>query len=270
MVDDISPRDSLELVLRYWWVIALAMIVGGLIGWGVSRFSAPVYEARAGYRVKLDDDTLLAELRKTIPEVELTYDVRAPYLAPVALAFYTPEVRAAVEKQAVAEGLDFPKDGFRTRQLSLDQRGSDWMIVVRHRNPDTAAKLANLWVAIADEHLRRAQEQSVLAESLKMQIALLSKCFSEASLAEANRCGGTSFADTTEMQSHLLDLNNQYQDALTASEGISTLVSFVRGAVAESPVRPVYYSTGLLVLAGSLLGLIVGGLIAQRMPLKKN
>jgi hypothetical protein len=249
MVEDIAPRESLERALRYWWVIALAMLVGGFIGWSFGRFSRPVYEARADYRVTLDEAVLLAELRKTDPGAELTYEIRAPYLTPVALIFYAPEVRYAVEQQALVDGLDFPKDGFRNGQLTLDQRRSDWTIIVRHSDSETAAKLANLWTAIADEYLQRAHEQAALAASLKLEIDLLAKCFSNATLADANLCAGTFFADAAEMQTYYQDLDRQYQEAFSATEGISTLVSYGRGAAAEPPLRPIYYSTGLLVVA---------------------
>jgi hypothetical protein len=267
MIEDISPSDSLEQALRYWWVIAIAMIIGGIVGWSIARFSAPVYEARAGYRVTLDEEAVLAEAQKTNPQAELSYELRAPYLTPVALVFYALEVRAAVEKKALADGLAFPEDGFRNGQLALDQRRSDWTIIVRHRDSETAAKLANLWVTIADEHLHQAHDQAALAASLKLEIDLLAKCFSNATLADANQCAGTSFADGTEMRIHYQDLDRQYQDAVSESEGLSILVSFEPGVVAQAPIRPVYYNTGLLMLAGSLLGLIVGSVIVQKLPI---
>jgi hypothetical protein len=268
MVEDISPRDSLEHALRYWWIIAVAMIIGGIIGWSIARFSAPVYEARAGYRVTLDEEAVLAEAQKTNPEAELTYELRAPYLTPVALVFYALEVRDAVEKQALADRLAFPEDGFRNGQLSLDQRRSDWTIIVRHNDSETAAKLANLWVSTANQFLQEARKQAVLAESIKIQLVLLSQCFPDSSLAEGNQCAGTSFSNSTELQVHYQELDHQYQNALSASEGISTLVSFEPGAVAQQPLLPVYYNTGLLLLAGSLLGLIFGGVIVQKLPIK--
>jgi hypothetical protein len=268
MVEDISPRDSLEHVLYYWWVIALAIITGGLLGWGIGRLSSPVFEARAGYRVSLDDNAILDELHKTNPGAELTYDAKAPYLAPVALAFYTPEVRTAVQEQAAVEGLDFPQDSFRTGQLSLDQHGNAWMVVVRHSDPATAARLANLWISIADKNLRGAHTQAVLALSLKIQIDLLTRCFTLADLAQVNQCAGTSFTTPAEMQASYQGLDQQYQRALLASEGISTLVNFGPAEVAVPPARPVYYNTGLLMLAGGLLGLIIGGMVAQRLELK--
>ena len=268
MVEDISPRDSLEHALRYWWVISLAMVIGGLLGWGISRFLPPVFEARASYRVTLDDNAVLAEANKTNPDAELTYEIRAPYLTPISLMFYTPEVRTALERQAQSRGIDFPQDGFRSGQLTLDNRRSDWMVIVRHRDGELAAKLANLWVAIADEYLKSAHEQAVLAESLKLQMSLVAKCFQDSSLTEANQCAGTSFTSLDEMQVEYQGLNRKYQDALSASQGISALASFEPGVIAEPPLRPVYYNTGWLLLAGSLLGLIVGGVIVQKMPLK--
>ena len=268
MVEDISPRDSLEQALRYWWVIAMTMIIGGIVGWGIARFSEPVYEARAGYRITLNEEAVLAEAQKTNLQAELTYELRAPYLAPVALGFYVPEVRDAVEKQALADGLAFPEDGFRNGQLTLDQRRSDWTIIVRHRDSETAAKLANLWVSTADGHLREARKQAALAESIKIHLALLSHCFLDSSLADGNQCAGTSFSDIAEFQGQYQELDRQYQNALSASEGISTLVSFGPGVMAQAPIRPVYYNTGLLMLAGGLLGLIVGGAIVQKLPIK--
>jgi hypothetical protein len=218
--------------------------------------------------VTLDEDALLTELHKTKPDAELTYDIRAPYLSPVALMFYTPEVRTAVQEQASASGLDFPKDGFRSGQLFLDQHGTEWTVVVRHNDPSTAAKLANLWITIVDARLRKAHTQTVLAMSLKLQIDLLTRCFTGASLTEANQCAGTTVASIGEMQTNYHDLDRQYQEALSASEGISPLVGFIPGVVAETPARPVYYNTGLLILVGSLLGLIIGGVVVQRLDLK--
>jgi len=268
MVEDISPRDSLEHALRYWWVIAMAMMIGGIVGWSIAQFSAPVYETRAGYRITLDEKAVLAEAQKTNPSAELTYELRAPYLTPVALMFYTPEVRSAVKELALEEGLDFPEDGFRSGQLSLDQRRSDWTIIVRHSDSETAAKLANLWVVIADEQLQKAHVQAALAKSLKLQMVLVTQCFKVSSLSEGNQCAGTSFVNPGEMQAYYQELDRQYQNALSASEGISTLVSFEPGVTAQAPIRPLYYNTGLLILAGSLLGLIFGGVLVQRLPLK--
>lgn len=267
-MNEISPRNTLDRVLQYWWVIALAMIAGGVIGWGISQLTVPVYEARAGYRVNVDDDALLAELRKTNPEAELNYDVRAPYLTPVALAFYLPEVRSAVEEQARAEGLAFPSDAFRSGDLSLDQRGSEWIIIARHSDKDTAAKLANMWVDIADRNLRQAHEEAVQAQALKLQMAALSNCFPGKSLVEGNQCAGTTFTDPGEIQAYLKDLDLQYQSALTAGEGISILVTFNRGSIAVPPERPIYYNTSLLILAGSLIGLLIAGVVVQRLPVK--
>jgi hypothetical protein len=267
MIEDISPRISLDRALYYWWVIAMTMIIGGIFGWSIARFSAPVYEARAGYRVTLDEEAVLVEAQKTNPPAELTYELKAPYLSPVALVFYAPEVRDAVEKLALADGLVFPEDGFRNGQLALDQRRSEWTVIVRHNDSETAAKLANLWISTADGHLREARKQAALAESIRIQLALLSHCFLDSSLADGNQCAGTSFSNTEELQAQYLELDRQYQDAFSASAGISTLVNFEPGAVAQTPMRPIYYQTGLLIVVGSLIGLIVGWIVVQKRPI---
>ena len=268
MAKDISPRESFDRVLCYWWVVALTMAIGGLIGWGVGQISTPVYEARAEYRVLLNDDALLAELQKTGPVEELTYVDRAPYLTPVSEAFYSQEVRRAVQEQALAAGLDFPQDGFRNGQFTLDNRRSDWLVIVRHHDSETAARLANMWIAAADGFLKDAREQSISAASLKLRLDMLTRCFENSSLRDGNRCAGTSFSSLDEMGMQYQEMDRLYQAAFSASDGISPLVSFEPGKAADAPFRPVYYNVSLLMLAGSLAGLIVGGVIVQKLPLK--
>ena len=268
MVEDISPRDSLDHVLRYWWVIALVMIASGLIGWVIGQISTPVYEARAEYRVHLNDDALLDELQKTRSIDELSYVDRAPYLTPVSEAFFNQEVRQTVQEQALDAGLDFPLDGFKNGQFTLDNRRSDWLVIVRHRDSDTAARLANMWIAAADSLLKNAREHSVSAASLKLQLNLLTRCFENSSLSDGNRCAGTSFSSLDEMGMQYQELDRLYQVDFSKGDGISPLVSFEPGSAADAPARPVYYNTSLLMLVGSLVGLIVGGVTVQKLPLK--
>ena len=90
----------------------------------------------------------------------------------------------------------------------------------------------------------------------------------DSSLAEGNQCAGTSFSTWMKCRRNTGSLTASTRKLYPPVEGVSTLVSFEPGVVAQAPIRPVYYNTGWLMLIGSLLGLIVGGVVVQKLPVK--
>src|SRR5690606_11887945 len=42
-----SQHPYLVAVLRYWAVVAAVMVIGGLVGWGLSQLATPIYRANA-------------------------------------------------------------------------------------------------------------------------------------------------------------------------------------------------------------------------------
>jgi hypothetical protein len=267
-MNDFSPQDAFDRTLRFWWVVAITMVIGGLLGWSLSFLFPPVFEAIANYQVKLDEEALLAQMVSQKPDAELDYITREKYLSPVELMFYKKEIRDDLAEQAQIAGLNYSPDQFNVSDFNLDRRGWSWAVVVRNRDAETAAKLANLWLQVVDRRLSQLREQSVKAHALNISIRTLASCFDGRDLAEANRCAGTSYANSEEAATNLQALESQYASISGASEGISELVTFEVINLAQVPAHAVLYRTGMLALVGSLLGLIAGVFIIQRLLIK--
>ena len=71
-MNDLSPYESFERILRRWWVVAACMVIGGMLGWGLSFLLRPIYEARANYLVQIDTEQL-ARLRGLTSSKDLDF-----------------------------------------------------------------------------------------------------------------------------------------------------------------------------------------------------
>jgi uncharacterized membrane-anchored protein YhcB (DUF1043 family) len=52
--DEFSLYDHFDRVFSLWWVVALATLLGGVIGYLFYQLNPPVYEAKATYNVTID------------------------------------------------------------------------------------------------------------------------------------------------------------------------------------------------------------------------
>jgi hypothetical protein len=53
-VKKLSFLDALKFINTHWYWLVIAMIAGGLLGWGATLFKTPVYEADAVFTVGID------------------------------------------------------------------------------------------------------------------------------------------------------------------------------------------------------------------------
>jgi uncharacterized protein involved in exopolysaccharide biosynthesis len=268
-MSDLSPRASFERVLGTWWIVAGLMILGGVAGWGFSRFHPPLYEAAATYEVSLDQAQLAARL--SIPASQLPLDDIAEnvYLAPVEIVFDDPEVRQSLVSAANAQGINLKYQEITQDHFSIDRRGTIWLIRVQSASPVSAARLANLWVSIADTALRQAHAHSDRAQALQVQRSAVQKCFSDFAFVQANQCAGTSFSSPTDLQAYLAQLDQQISAEVQADWNIDPALTFMIAQPVEVPGQPVLDITGELILASSVIGLLAGVVIAQLIPFER-
>ncbi len=257
-MNDISPLEIIQRILRYWWIPAAGLFLGGLIGWGFTRLHPPVYEATATYQVTIDEQLLLTEGEVTTDMLPLDFNHQNPFYSPAADVFSTAAANLAAGSQPV-----------QLSDFSLDRRGTRWMAAVRSTDPVNAARLANQWVTDADAGIRQAQMHSAEARTLESQRDTLQKCFTNNDFTQANLCAGTSFTTPAEMESFSADLEQrllvEQKGALSIDPALQ--VSFV--APAAAPVQPVLYSRAFVILAGSVIGLLAGLLVVPRLPARR-
>jgi len=262
---EISPYDTFERALRRWWLVALCMVAGGLIGWALTFLLHPVYEARANYLVSFDAEQL-ARLKGQQSADDLDFSEINPYFSAAEEVFYNMDTRRALVKEAQARGIDLNIAEFSQSKFYVDRQGSRWIIEVRHTDPGAAAWLANTWLAITDTRLREAQAHGINAEALRLATDAVQACFAKLDFSAANKCAGTDFSTPDEFQAWLHSSMSGLQSEGDLSLGISPLLSFTIQRDALLPGQPILYVRSQMTLAGALLGLMLGTLLVQLLP----
>lgn len=151
MEEEIDLREYVEVLIRYWKWIVRAALAAAVVALVVSLLLPPTYEATALVAVTKPRYAMQFD-----PRFEILNDVQPNYEA-------YPELAASDELlQELLASLDPPPEDVETlRDLQKKveaESGADPSIVrlvVRHRNPEEAARIANLW---AELFVERANE----------------------------------------------------------------------------------------------------------------
>ena len=263
---DLSPLELLKRTLHRWWMLVALMLLGGAAGWLLSQFRHPIYEATAIYQVTLDEQQLVDRGLLTADKLPLQFADQNTYFAPAADLFYDPAVRAKLMADASSQNIQLQQSDFNGTDFYLDRRGLQWFVTVRSIDPATAARLANLWLTAADAALRAAQAHNEQSISLQLQYDSVQKCFAEMDFQQANQCSGTRFDTPVDLDAYLKGLEMQMASAQQSGSGIDPALSFVIVSPANQPSHPVLYSTSLVIVAGSLVGLLAGIVLVQMLP----
>lgn len=195
------PSDFLTTALRWWWVLALAAILGGAGGFVFERLQPPLYEASAAINGNLVFDSIGA----CVP-TPAAPPANAPTPTPFSLTQYDEDMALAVIQDSLIEampqaaalaGMDQPTF---LQNAVIERKHNLWEVRFRHANAQTAQQVTNAWLHLG---LQRLEEKQ-------------------------------------------------------ASGRVRPYVAFTLQEEASLPVAPTYYRTNLLVLSGTLIGLLAG------------
>lgn len=253
---EFSPLEAFEFTLRRWWLIAIFVVAGGLVGWGVSRLHAPLYDAQALLVINIDYQQAPELVQKT--DDHYTDDQIIGAADAVVLSTYVlDQVRADLQASGVS--LDWEQY---TRNLTSERRRSQFWLRVRDTDPKRAARVANLWVAKAYAALVEFHQHAVNAKVLRDYLAAMSACPPppEIEPSPPSLCGSGSPA---EIQQAVATVTAQMEAETTAGNALSPALTFSLGRKAAVPVTPVSYRVSLLLSAGALLGAAAGLVAVQ-------
>jgi uncharacterized protein involved in exopolysaccharide biosynthesis len=156
MRDVFDPVETFNNLIRDWWKIALAAIIGGLIGLSFSFFQPPVYQAEAIFYASLDFteinfDNLVGEFGGPVMFTQFDEDLALQVVERVLLA----ERHNAL---AFAQTLDPDLDGLTFRNdMQIRRYLGRWYLRYRHEDPVVAQAIVNYWADIGLESLKAAQ-----------------------------------------------------------------------------------------------------------------
>jgi uncharacterized protein involved in exopolysaccharide biosynthesis len=245
MVATISPREKALTILTYWWVVAAAAILGGLAGLGIFTLKEPVYEAqvsitmginfaRTGYMEQYDKDLALGLAGSLI---------------------YSADVLQQVVDDAQTDKIAIDFDTL-WHNSSLERKSYEWILRVRHPNPEQAVFLANHWIDMGIASLDSAMQHAISADGLQEYMSSLETCVEQVAVnAVVPACPYDTLA---EVQTTLAATEIEYLLEKQASRNLFPYISYEVTQRAVKPLSPVTYGRNNLVLAGLLIGLLVG------------
>jgi len=258
MMDDFSPAAATRRVLNAWIWVAGFILVGGLLGWLIHSLRTPVYEARTTLRMGID-------YTRTGWPNEIEED-RAVEVA--GFLFTSRPVLEQVSAAAAAEGITISPDEF-FRSLAQERRSYTWLLRVRHSQPETAARLADLWLQTGLQTLEEASSHAFEAEQIRRYLNGLEACLAQAAGTGATS-GICSIQSLANLQAELEVAGAAYRQEKAASLGVSTMVLFGEGEPSTIPQSPALYGRAKLMAGGMLLGLLLGIVLTSTGVLKKT
>jgi uncharacterized protein involved in exopolysaccharide biosynthesis len=246
-MEEFSPIETFTRASRRWWLVALCVFIGGLLGWGFHFFQAPVYEAKAAIVAQVD-------MTQTGNLTELEQDQA---MNAVMALFVSPAVLDKVREEAQAQGISRVEIAY-DKNLLMERKRSILELKVRDRDPQAAAKLANLWVEEAYRAFDSASQHARRARLIQQQLTPSMGCPTPAP-GSGEGClvptpAGPALAPTLEA-----DLNRE----LAAGSGIIPAMVYSLSHKAEVPDEPVALRVEFLTLAGALVGFLFGSVIAS-------
>jgi uncharacterized protein involved in exopolysaccharide biosynthesis len=242
--ESFSPRRYFEKIIHLWWVMFLAIAIGGAAGAGLSYLIPPRYEAQAKISTSIDY-TILPEL-EDYEEDRIINEAGAVMLSDAVLL--------DVQERTKTEGVRIPFEDFSTR-FSADRIDDLWALRVVGADQQEASSLANIWVDISFQHLTSAHAYALEASAIRSALAALEDC-QQADDSTAPALCETTDVDTLEKE--LDAMTAELEEALALSLGLNPASNYTINSYAVVPLSPSYRARGVMAFLGMLLGLMAG------------
>ena len=245
------PRDRVVIALRRWWVIVLAVLVGGLAGLAIHTVRPPVFEARFEVLLGLDQ----------VGSGELERFEEDTALDAAGLILGGPETLRQVAEAARQEGLDVQPEDL-ARMATLERRRSTWMVRLRGPDAKELELLTSIWLRTSFQALEQAYEHTSRAASARRALASLESCLARTahSSPAEGLCGAGNLA---ELQAEMQRIGETLAQEQKSAHGLESFVLVGSAEKAVVPPQAVANGRGALALAGALIGLAVGIWISQ-------
>jgi len=241
---DFSPKLFIESLIQKWWVLFLAIAIGGALGAGISLVLPARYEAEARISTSVDYTIL--------PELEDYEEDRI--INEAGWVMNSDEVLLDVQERAKKQGMRISFEDIKDR-FSADRIDDLWALRVADSNQETAATLANIWADASFQYLMTAHKKALEASAIRSMIAGLESCQQDQGEATLALCNST---DRETLREEINALTADLEDALTLSKGLNPASNYAINSYAVVPLSASYHTRGVLAFLGMLLGLISG------------
>lgn len=233
-------------MLRYWKLVILMMIVGGLTGWLIHLSQPPMYEsqanisfafnvARYGYLTQNDEDHAMGAAGAIIA---------------------TSPVPEFVYQQVLQQGMNDPDPTPVGRSVFIERKSFQWVIRVRNADPQAAAFIANTWAQRAYQELLTASQHAARAEALKTYLNSLESCLQRMAVTEP-ATAQCSLSGLPDLQSQMQSTGAELYNEQVLGRGLLPFLIFSTPGQAVAANQPDQFGSNSLVLAGVLTGFLL-------------
>jgi hypothetical protein len=245
------PRDALRTALRGWWLVAAAVVLGGMLGMLFSALQPPLFVSDFSFPTSIDE----------VNSGEMAQFERDLAMETVGGILYNPDLFARVAKEAGRQGLSIDGAGVKNSAL-VERRIGTWWVHVYGKNAQDSLTLASIWRELAAADIDDARVHALAADRYYRQQISLEACLAESASAEpsAGLCGSNEFLS---IQEQLAQTTQNIAKERAASRAMPGMVLVDTSLKEILPARPVLYNRNQVVAAGMLIGLVAGIWLAQ-------
>lgn len=246
MDNDLQPMKILQRIQKYWWALILVIILGGLLGIGISRLHSPIYQSRAVITTVID----YSQLGKLDDYEEDQIFVAAGE------TINSSDVLDLVFKKVQADGIQLSRDDLK-KALTLNRQDSRWLLYARFSDPETAQKIAQIWADESIQAIGRMNKEAIKNFFDQQYMNSMVTCLQNSVNVES----GSAVCNLENYQAIQSEIDKGVEGEKPVEQGASLILLHTSSAVtqaADLPGSPVLFKQNYSALAGMILALVLG------------
>jgi hypothetical protein len=246
--EDIDAAAMLHRAITSWYVILLAGLVGAVLGWLISFARPPLYQASVFIEYAVD-------YSRTAHMDDITVHQAYEQVRRMLLADETLQATLNAANEMVDEELIFSATADLRSQIQLSRYPGGFELIVYGQDPEQSAAAVNAWADVALGETEKAIGHAIRAAELQSKI-YKAGCKLSPDPGDSDRvvwlcASGRPNIDSEELADDLLREVQQ-------TRGILPIFTFSLLQDAQVPTDAIAWSRGSFILAGAMIGLLLG------------
>lgn len=242
--EDFYLSDLARRGIRYWWIVILLMVLGGVTGSLISFLRHPVYESTGVITTVID-----FAYAGRLSDYEEDHLVTA-----IGDIIQSDTVLNEVDKESIKQGLTSAPEEVLSH-LAAFRQGYRWELSSRYDDPITAQAVNRIWMQAALHSLEQLRLDSITAIAELNNQAGIENCFQQAVILDPSSpfC---SVEEINQLRSQIDQLDTSLSDRSLLTRLLASRISFQVVKEPDLPSKPAYLGRNLAALAGAGIGLL--------------
>jgi hypothetical protein len=248
MRDEFVPLDLADRTLRYWKLVILMILVGGLTAWLLFQSQPPLFESQATIGFSFN----------VVRTGKMSESEEDHAMGAAGLLMISPPVPEQVQAAAQQAGIYLDPAPY-NKSVFIERRSYRWVVRVRHTDAQAASFLANTWIQAAHAQLIEASGHAERAETLRLFQDDLLACLerSAANDPASAICPITSLAG---LQQEIQASGEAMLAEKNAGRGLLPYLQISSPSLSTPSAQPGQFGQAGLILAGMLAGFLMAAL----------